>query len=196
LQGIPIVGFDLSATNEKVTNLKIDYASGMRQVVGHLYGLGHRRMSFVGGRTSFENILSREQSYVATMKDLGLDPGPILSGNQRPDGGYGAGMALLEAEPRPTAVVAMNDLTAIGLIKAFRSSGLEIPGDMSVTGFDNTYLAHYFNPRLTTVDMHSDVLGRSAAEALAGSFEESGAPTEHTIRLNLVIGGSTGPARN
>lgn len=103
-------------------------------------------------------------------------------------------MALLEATPRPTAVVALNDLTAIGLIKAFRAGGLDVPGDISVTGFDNTYLAQYFEPRLTTVDMHPDILGRSAAEALCDSFGDSGAARERTIALNLVIGGSTGPA--
>lgn len=194
LQDIPIVGFDLSIANDKVTNIRIDYLSGVRKVVEHLYQLGHRRIGFVGGRVTFKNILSREQSYLASMKALGLEPGPILNGNQRPDGGYAAGMALLETRPRPTAVVALNDLTAIGLIKAFRAGGLDVPGDISVTGFDNTYLAHYFSPRLTTVDMHPDILGRSAAEALSDSFGDSGVSKERTISLNLVIGGSTGPA--
>jgi LacI family transcriptional regulator len=193
-QGIPIVGFDLAFKNDRVTNIKIDYPSGVRQVVEHLYSLGHRRMSFVGGRHVFKNILSREQSYIASTKAMGLDPGPVLNGNQRPDGGYTAGLAILELSPRPTAVVAMNDLTAVGLIKAFRARGLSVPGDISVTGFDNTYLAHYFDPRLTTVDMHPDALGRSAAEALREAFADSGAAKERTITLDLVVGESTGPA--
>jgi LacI family transcriptional regulator len=193
-QGIPIVGFDLAFKNDRVTNIKIDYPSGMRQVVEHLFELGHRRMGFVGGHHVFQNILSREQSYIASMKALGLDPGPVLNGNQRPDGGYRAGLTLLGCSPCPTAVVAMNDLTAIGLIKAFRSQGLSIPSDISVTGFDNTYLAQYFEPRLTTVDMHPDLLGKSAAEALREAFEDSRAPRECVIALDLVAGGSTGPA--
>jgi LacI family transcriptional regulator len=82
----------------------------------------------------------------------------------------------------------------VGLIKAFRAHGLNVPGDISVAGFDNTYLAHYFDPRLTTVDMHPDVLGRSAAEALREAFADSGASKERTIGLDLVVGGSTGPA--
>src|SRR5579859_6681247 len=121
LQGIPIVGFDLSIKNDSVTNVRVDYASGMRQVVGHLYQLGHRHIGFVGGPASFKNILSREQSYLASMKALGLEPGPILNGNQRPDGGYAAGMAMIETAPRPTAMVAVNDLTAIGSIKAMQT---------------------------------------------------------------------------
>jgi DNA-binding LacI/PurR family transcriptional regulator len=177
-----------------VTNIKIDYPSGMRQVVEHLFELGHRRMSFVGGHHVFQNILSREQSYLASMKALGLEPGPVLNGNQRPDGGYRAGLTLLECSPCPTAVVAMNDLTAIGLIKAFRSRGLSVPGDISVSGFDNTYLAQYFEPRLTTVDMHPDLLGKSAAEALREAFEDSRTAKEYVIALDLVVGGSTGPA--
>jgi len=193
-QGIPVVGFDLALNSERVTNIKVDYASGMRQVVEHLYSLGHRRMAFVGGRQNLSNILSREQSYVASMQTLGLDPGLILNGNQRPDGGYSAGLDILAAPSRPTAVVAMNDLTAVGLIKAFRCHGLRVPEDISVTGFDNTYLAHYLEPRLTTVDMHPDLVGRSAAEALHEAFTDATRAMERTINIDLVIGQSTGPA--
>ena len=193
-QGMPIVGFDLAFRSERATNIKVDYASGMRQVVEHLFGLGHRRMAFVGRRQSFSNVLSREQSYIASMRALGLDPGLILNGNQRPDGGYAAGLDILAAPSRPTAVVAVNDLTAVGLIKAFCSHGLRVPEEISVAGFDNTYLAHYFEPRLTTVDMHPDLLGRSAAEALHEAFTDTTRGKERTINLDLVIGRSTGPA--
>lgn len=193
-QGIPIVGFDLHVESEGAINIRVDYASGMRQVVDHLARLGHRRICYVGGRSSFRNVLSRQQSFVASMRDVGLAPGLILYGNQRPDGGYHAGLAIAQAKPRPTAVVAMNDLTAIGLIKAFRGASLRVPEDISVTGFDNTYLADYFQPRLTTVDMHPDVLGRSAAEALREASADIRATHERNIALNLVVGGTTGAA--
>jgi LacI family transcriptional regulator len=194
-RGIPLACFDLDFQSERATNIKVDYASGMKQVIEHLYHLGHRRIGFVGGRQAFKNILSRQENYIASMKALGLDPRPVVIGNQRPDGGYQAGLALLRASPRPTAVVAMNDLTAVGLIKAFTDHGLRVPGDISVTGFDNTYLAAYFIPRLTTMDMHPDVLGSTAATALhEASTETEPRAQEHVIKIDLVVGQSTGPA--
>ncbi len=190
---IPVACFDLDFSSEKAINIKVDYARGTRQVIEHLHHLGHRRIAFVGGRQAFKNILSRQENYVASMQALQLEPGPILIGNQRLDGGRAAGLSILEMCPRPTAVVAMNDLTAVGLITAFSEGGLRVPEDISVTGFDNTYLAQYFVPRLTTVDMHPDVLGRTAADALhEASSSPNAAAVEHTIKLNLVVGKSTG----
>ena len=63
----------------------------------------------------------------------------------------------------------MNDLTAIGVARAFHQSGLRIPQDISVIGFDKTYLAEYFTPSLTTVDMHADLFGEIAADSLYDS---------------------------
>lgn len=194
---IPVSCFDLDFVNEHATNLKVDYLSGMRQVVNHLYQLGHRRIAFVGGRPIFKNILSRHESYVTAMREHGLEPGPVIIGNQSLDGGFSAGLSLLEAAPRPTAVVSMNDLTAVGLIKAFSDHGVRVPQDVSVTGFDNTYLAEYFVPRLTTVDMHPDILGATALDALheaSAGAQNSG--REFRINLDLVVGKSTGPAPN
>jgi DNA-binding LacI/PurR family transcriptional regulator len=194
-QDIPIACFDLDFVNKGATNLKVDYLSGMRQVIDHLYQLGHRRIAYVGGRRTFKNILSRHQSYIATMEALGLEPLPVANGNQTMDGGYVAGKSILGVSPRPTAVVAMNDLTAVGLIKAFNECGLRVPADISVTGFDNTYLAEYFVPRLTTVDMHADILGETAADALHEMSISAGTPAkEYKIKIELIIGKSTGPA--
>jgi len=194
-QNIPVTCFDLDFASENATNIKVDYLTGMRQVIDHLYQYGHRRIAYVGGRRTFKNILSRHQSYIATMQNLGMEPGPIIDGNQCLDGGYSAGMALLKESPRPTGVVAMNDMTAVGLIKAFTDGGLRVPADISVTGFDNTYLAEYFVPRLTTVDMHADVIGRVAADALheasTGMLNEA---KKYVVEINLIIGKSTGPA--
>ena len=88
----------------------------------------------------------------------------------------------------------MNDLTALGLSKAFSRSGLRIPQDMSVVGFDRTFLAEYFTPSLTTIDMHADQLGRLAVDCLH-KLSSTGEPQgeEHLIPLELVVGESTGP---
>jgi LacI family transcriptional regulator len=194
-RGIPVTCFDLDFVSDRASNIKVNYFSGMRQLIEHLFHLGHQRIAYVGGRRKFKNILSRYEGYLKSMAAAGLEPGPALTGNQRLEGGYAAGMSILELPSRPSAVVAVNDLTAVGLINAFAEAGLRVPEDISVTGFDNTYLAAYFVPRLTSVDMHPDVLGRTAADALhdAISSPASGGK-EYAIKIDLVVGKSTGPA--
>jgi DNA-binding LacI/PurR family transcriptional regulator len=96
--------------------------------------------------------------------------------------------------PLPTAVMAVNDLTAVGVIKGLLKSGCRVPQDVSVTGFDKTRLAEYSNPSLTTVDVHRDALGKIAVDALHElSISKNSQGREYTIDTELVLGGSTGP---
>jgi len=111
------------------------------------------------------------------------------------EGGLAAGAAVANVSPRPTAVVAINDLTAVGVIKGLLKAGCRVPEDISVTGFDKTRLAEYSNPSLTTVDIHRDVLGRMAADALHElSRSESAHGKEYQIGAELILGESSGPA--
>ena len=192
---IAVTFLDLGPVREYVSNIKIDYFSGIRRVVEHLYGLGHRRIAFAGGRSNLRSNLARRTAYLNSMRALGLEPGPILPGDLRFKGGFAAGLAILKFSPMPTAVVAINDLTAVGVIKAFHHNGVRVPEDVSVTGFDRTHLAEYVVPSLTTVDLHRDLLGRIAADAL---HELSSFPNpqgkEYRIPADLIAGESTGPA--
>jgi LacI family transcriptional regulator len=191
---IAVTFLDLGAVGEYVSNIKIDYFSGICQAVQHLYELGHRRIAFAGGRSKFTNIMARQKAYVDCMQTLGLEPGPILPGNQRFDGGIAAGLAIVGMSQRPTAVIAINDLTAAGLVKALYQNGLRIPRDISVVGFDRSCLAEHLTPSLTTVDIHPGRLGKIAAESLnelAMSAKHQG--REYYIPANLVLGESTGP---
>lgn len=193
-RGIAVTYFDLSFHCKGASNLKVDYLNGMRQVVEHLRQLGHRRIAYVGGQRGLKNIASRQEAYLASMQAVGLEPGPVLTGNQRFDGGYAAGQNIVKMSPRPTAVVAVNDLTAAGLISALTGNGLHVPEDISVTGFDNTYLAACLAPRLTTVNMHPDLLGRMAIDALHEASTVRGRPgKDYLIQADLVVGKSTAP---
>jgi LacI family transcriptional regulator len=129
------------------------------------------------------------------MRALGLEAGPTLLGNLRYDGGFEAGLALLKLSPLPTAVVAINDLTAVGVIRAFHRNRVRVPEDVSVTGFDRTRLAEYGVPSLTTVDVHCALLGRTAADALH-ELSSSSSPEgkEYRIPIELIVGESSGPA--
>ena len=191
---IAVSFLDLAPVREYMSNLRIDYESGIEQIVRYLHSSGHRRIAFVAGRAGLKSNTFRLQAYDKCMRELGLQPGPVLPGNLRFDGGLEAGLAIARLRPRPTAVVAINDLTAIGVIKALLQSGCRVPEDISVTGFDKTRLAEYSNPSLTTVDIHRDLLGCMAADALhelSGSENRRG--KEYRISAELVIGASTGP---
>ncbi len=192
---IAVIFLDLGPVRKYVSNMRIDYFSGIQQVVQHLYQLGHRRIAFVAGRPRLKSNIARQQAYEECMRALGLEPGPILPGNLRFEGGLEAGLAITRLSPRPTAVMAINDLTAVGIIKALTQGGLRVPQDISVTGFDRTRLAEYCTPSITTVDIHRDLLGHMAADALHElSCSANPQGKEYLIPAGLVVRDSTGPA--
>ncbi len=192
---IAVTFLDLAPVRGYMSNLRIDYESGIEQVVRYLHGLGHRRIAFVAGREALKSNRARREAYERCMRELGLAVGPILTGDLRFEGGLVAGRSVAGMKPRPTAAIAVNDLTAIGVVKGLLESGCRVPEDVSVTGFDKTRLAEYSNPSLTTVDIHRDLLGRIAADALLElTNSEKPHGKEYRISAELVIGGSSGPA--
>jgi LacI family transcriptional regulator len=191
---IAVTFFDLDAVSARVSTIKFNYSAGIYQVVEHLYQLGHRRIAFVGGHP-LKSIKARETAYIESMRKFGLKPGPVMPGNQSIESGFSAGLKIAKLPERPTAVVAMNDLTAFGVIRALSQSGLRVPQDVSVVGFDRTFLAQYFVPSLTTVDIHPDHIGRLAVDCLHKlSTSEKPRGEEHLVDLQLIVGESTGPA--
>jgi len=192
---IAVTFLDLAPVRDYMSNLRIDYESGIEQIVRHLHSNGHKHIAFVAGRTGLKSNTVRREAYERCMRGLGLQPGPVLPGNLQFDGGLDAGVTIAKMRPWPTAVVAINDLTAIGVIKGLLRSGCRVPEDISVTGFDRTRLAEYSNPTLTTVDIHRDLLGSMAADALhelSGSVNPRG--KEYRVNAKLIIGASSGPA--
>jgi LacI family transcriptional regulator len=191
---IAVTFLDLAPARGYVSTLRIDYASGIEQIVKYLYQQGHREIAFVAGRPKLKSNEARLEAYERSMQAMGLKPGPVLHGDLRFEGGLAAGLAIAQMAPRPTAVMAVNDLTAVGVMKGLTSAGLRIPQDISVTGFDRTRLAEYSNPSITTVDIHRDLLGQMAADALhelCRSTNPQG--REYEISAELVVGNSSGP---
>ncbi len=192
---IAVTFLDLAPVRHYVSNLRIDYRSGIQQIVEYLYKHGHRRIAFVAGRPRLRSNIVRLQSYEKCMRALGLEPGPVLPGDLRFEGGLSAGLAIARFHPRPTAVMAVNDLTAVGVIKGLMKSGCRVPDDISVTGFDKTRLAEYSNPSITTVDIHRDMLGQIAADALHElSCSANPQGREYQITAELIPADSSGPA--
>ena len=178
-----------------VSTLHIDYEGGIDQIVQHLYDHGHRRIAFVAGRPDLKSSLLRLEGYLKAMRARGLNPAPLLPGDLGFERGVAAGSTIARQIPRPTAVVAVNDLTAVGVLKGLQTAGCRIPEDVSVTGFGRTRLSEYCNPSLTTVDVHRDLLGQMAADVVH-ELRRSSDPVGkvHEIAAKIVVGNSTGPA--
>ena len=192
---IAVTFLDLAPARGYMSNLRVDYAAGVEQIVRYLHQNGHRNIGFVSGRPGLKSNEVRLQAYQNCMLSLGLTFGPVLPGDLRFEGGLAAGVAIAKLSPLPTAVMAINDLTAVGVIKGLLKSGLRVPQDISVTGFDNTRLAAYSNPSITTVDIHRQILGQMAADALH-ELSSSASPQgrEYQIGAELALGESSGPA--
>jgi len=177
-----------------VSTLRIDYEGGIDQIVQHLYDHGHRSISFVSGRADLKSSVLRLEGYLKAVRARGLEPA-VLTGDLGFDQGVAAGLAVARQTPRPTAVVAVNDLTAVGVLKGLKTAGCRVPEDVSVTGFGCTRLSEYCQPTLTTVDVHREVLGQMAADVVH-ELRRSTDPVGkvHKIEAKLVVGNSTGPA--
>jgi LacI family transcriptional regulator len=192
---IAVTFLDLAPVQGYVSNLRIDYFSGIEQIVRYLHKNGHQRIAFVAGRPGLKSNVARLQAYEKCMNAVGLESGPVLHGDLRFEGGLSAGSAIAKLSPRPSAVIAVNDLTAVGVIKGLLKAGLRVPDDVSVTGFDKTRLAEYSNPSITTVDIHRDMLGKMAADALHElSCSSNPQGREYQIPAELILGESSGPA--
>ena len=92
--------------------------------MNYLYENGHRHIAFVAGRSGLKSNVVRLEAYEQYMRRLGLEPGPVLPGDLRFEGGLAAGAAIAKLSPRPTAVMAVNDLTAVGVIKGLAQCGM------------------------------------------------------------------------
>src|SRR5438093_7252766 len=143
---IAVTFLDFAPVRCYMSNLRIDYFSGVEQIVNYLYTIGHRRIAFIAGRPRLKSNLARLQAYEKSMQDLGLEAGPILPGDLRFEGGLAAGSAIAQLRSRPPAVLARNDPTAARGLKGSCKAGWRVPQDISVTGFDHTPLAEYSNP--------------------------------------------------
>jgi LacI family transcriptional regulator len=196
---VPVVFLDVGEKGLHMSNLKVDYEEGIEQAILHLVALGHRRIAYISGNIELRSARRRLQAFTATMQQLFPDvPELIFNGNFKIEGGRRAANEILatQAGDLPTAVVAANDLTAIGAIHEFEANGLDIPRDISIIGFDNIAFSALTKPALTTINLPRNELGRRAVEVLLRSIDK---PTEEgqeiRIPTNLIIRQSTAPVR-
>lgn len=203
---LPIFFYDVGVAGPNVSKVKVNYAKGMQKVVEYLYSLGHRRMGFVGHHTGLQPLMDRKETFLGLMRHYSSEVEYTLRAAQDgPQGGYQAAHDILSSGFHPTAVLSVNDFMALGIVRAIRDHGLAVPGDVSVTGFDNIHLSEFASPPLTTVDIPRERIGRMAFQALVPDGPDSALhPTvqgsaargrEIVIEPELIIRGSTAPPK-
>jgi DNA-binding LacI/PurR family transcriptional regulator len=194
---VPVVALWHGAHMTELPCVAVDNYAGVRAVLDHLFGLGHRRIAFVGGR-QLGDIKERGEAFVQYHRDADqpLSAGYLQLGLHDASGANGALKRLLELPEPPTAVVAATDVLAIGLLHAAHLHGLRVPEQLSITGFDDIPMAAYTVPALTTMRMPvSDMVD----QALRLALDDAGADVKEPIPIlqgSLVVRSSTGAPRD
>ncbi|MEZ5402697.1 MAG: LacI family DNA-binding transcriptional regulator [Bryobacteraceae bacterium] len=184
---------DLGIVGPIVSNLVINYESGIRQAIDHLLALGHRDIAYIGGPLHLPSAQSRKKAFFDAAARAGFSPAAV-DGDFTVDGGYRGCEAILSQSRRPTAIVAGNDLTAIGTLRSAHDRGLSVPRELSVVGFDDITFAEYTQPPLTTVAVPREQIGRIAFDSLWRMIKKGEPGAEHRLETRLVARRSTAPA--
>lgn len=194
---VPIIAVDPLAGRPNLPTVDADSLSGGRLVAQHLAELGHRHIAMLTGRADLMSAQLREQGFRAGLAEAGIavDEQLFVPGDYDPDVAEKSARELLSRTDRPTAVFASNDATALVTVEVAQQLGLDVPGDLSVVGFDNIPDAAMHTPALTTVEQPIREMGRRAASMLLDRLTDdqaAGAPAEH-VRLptRLVLRATT-----
>ncbi len=175
---------------------QIDGHAAAAEITRYLAGIGHRRIGFIGNEGSTVPLLERKHGYLEGLAQSGIstDPDWIADGGDSMEDARRSARALLNAQQRPTAMVCATDEIALAAMAEIRDAGLSVPGDVSVTGFDDTRYAAVSNPGLTTIAQPAGEIGERAMlrllKDLAGDSSSAGV---EILPYQLVIRRSSAP---
>lgn len=190
----PIVVVSRPMRSDAIDTINNDDRLGATFAIEHLVAIGHRHIWHIdGGRGA--GAAQRRAGYEATMRKHALEPHVLSGAFTESSGAHAAQRALSSGRP-VTAIFAGNDLSALGALDAIDEAGLKVPGDVSLVGYDNTFIAALRHIALTTVDQARERLGELAIEALIERIECGRTEAvHHVIAPSLVIRDTTAPPR-
>jgi len=195
---IPVVAVAGHRHIEGVTNVLLDHARAAELALDHLYALGHRNIAFMRGQPFSSDSDERWKSLVAVAERRGIEVKPELvvaldRDMVSPELGYPVVQQLLATKLPFTAIVAFNDISAIGAIRALKDFNLRVPEDVSVIGFDDIKAAAFTLPRLTTINQPLEEIGRVATQSLLNRIHNTVPPRDEiTVEPELIVRESTG----
>ncbi len=190
---VPLVLVGRTVRGADADSVLIDETHGTDLVLDHLFGLGHERIAHVdGGRAP--GGPQRRTAYMRWMRARRLGRhARVIAGDFTEEAGANAARVLLSAGELPTAVFAANDMVAAGLLGGFDREGIEVPGRVSIVGYDNISIAHLAHVSLTTIDQPRQEMGRLALELLLDRRENRRSSGVRLIEPTLVVRSTTAP---
>ena len=197
LHGTPVVAFGSRQLHKKANIIRAEDEEGSFRVTAHLIDLGHRRIAMIQGPAAGSGSpvnRNRTHGYIRALKNAGirvLNSYIVPGGFSVSDGQRGADL-LMAQSPVPTAIVAANDLVAIGALTALKRLGKRVPEEVSIVGYDNIQISVLVDPPLATISQPTYEIGRRAMEAVLEQIQHPGAPGK-VIRFDtpLVVRQST-----
>lgn len=167
-KNIPLVILDRQLQHSRICNILLDNNSGIHNTINHLKKSGIKRIGYINGIENHYDTKERRCAFIQALKLNGLDcdSSIMFSGNFDQESGIAAGLKLLKQDHLPDAMLCANDETAIGLIHILQESGVKIPEQISIIGFDDIILSRYIQPALSTISHPKQELGAQAVDSL------------------------------
>lgn len=193
-RALPFVMIDATADVQGPT-VSIDQFEGAAMATRHLVSLGHQRLLHVGGPPGWSDARLRREGFESVVRRGGLPTLPGYQGDWSARSGYDVTRRALADGLEFTAVFASNDQMALGVLAALKESGLDVPGQVSVVGFDDTPESAFYDPPLTTVAQNFALLGRRSMKELIRLIKEPGSRERHLVfEARLIVRATTAPA--
>lgn len=175
--------------------VQIDAERAAELLMEHLYSLGHRKIALVGGRRNVLSTYHKYQKYKDFLKKHQMEYREeyIIDGSYDYETGYFGMNQVLELEDIPTAVIAINDFCAAGVLRSAAEHGYRIPQDMSVVSYDNTQLTDLMMPKMTSIDYDYTTYGRKLVDTAIAAAQGRKVPRHQKVMPSLVVRESSAP---
>lgn len=191
--GTPVVVMG-ARRQHRYTAVEIDHELGSRRATDYLIAQGHREIACISGPVDWDCSTLRRIGWRRALEAQKYTMGPAVECEWSAEGGYTATQRLLDSRARFTALVAANDQIALGAMEALWENGIDIPGEVSVIGFDNMPESKFFRPPLTTVNHDFDLLSTTSLQLVTQAISNPQVPRlHHKIAPDLIIRQSVGP---
>jgi LacI family transcriptional regulator len=194
-RAIPYVRISPAEDLARAPFVAIDDKEAASVMARHLWDLGHRRLAFVAGHRDHHAAHARREGFVETLAMLGCESVAEASAEFQFELGIQASKDLMGSDDPPTAIFAANDDSAAGVMAGLAMLGLSVPDDVSVTGFDDSWIAQSVWPYLTTIHQPISEMASVAADILIQRHGANSAGLRPEIETHLVVRGSTAPPK-